>query len=89
MPDATTPDEIAARLAAVKADLGYYRSTLAAMQVGAQPPTVYADKYAADVGFLLGLLEPAADPAPEPPRSELETALDHDAVGRPERKKRG
>ena len=83
------PSESEARLAAIKADLKYYKDACRASAVGAQPPTVYAAKYAEDVEFLLDLfLSPQAAPEEPQPMGELEKALAHDAVGRVERKKR-
>lgn len=75
-----------ARLDRIRADLAYYRGAMASMQVGSQVPTLYADKYAEDVGYLLELLDPTASKPATLPKSELEVALDHDVAGRVERK---
>lgn len=70
------PDDVLAR---IQSDHAWARSTTT--QVGAQPATVYAAKYAEDVGYLLKLLGVAepAPAAPPPPVDSLERALVDDA----------
>ena len=83
-------DDPSSRVDAIRADLAYFKKAVASMGVGSQPPTVYADKYAQDVEFLLDLLTSSPPPLRLPKKSDLESALEHDALGRTERNpKRG
>ncbi len=90
MPQDAPPASDNTRIEAIRADLSYYKKACAAAHVGGQPPTIYAAKYADDVEFLLGLVDPSAQAAEPAKPSELEVALTHDEAGRVERKpKRG
>jgi hypothetical protein len=78
----------ASRLADIRADLAYFRKAVEAAGVGSQPPTLYAEKYIADVEHLLGLLAPEEKPPQPARRSDLERALTDDKAGRVERNRR-
>jgi hypothetical protein len=97
MPDDNNSD----RLLSIKRDLDYYRQAHMNMGVGGQPPTVHASKYASDVGFLFDLLHSYYEAKIESNKygalvaelhgtplgkSQLEVALEHDKVGRMERR---
>lgn len=73
------------RLAQIRTDLAYFQKACATMG-GGQPPTVYADKYAADVEYLLKFVPVASKP--EVPKTQMELDLAHDEAGRVERKRR-
>lgn len=79
-----------ARVAAIKADLKYFKDAAAKAVIGGHPPTVYGAKYAEDVEFLLKLagLEDKAEPPPAPQPDSVEGALAHDEASRVERKPR-
>jgi hypothetical protein len=79
------PDATESRLAEIRRDLTYYTKALATMG-GGQPPAVYAAKYVEDVTLLLSLLA-AAPKVLEVPKTELEVALELDAITRTERRK--
>lgn len=84
------PGDPGARVAAIRADLAYFKEACRLSQLGHQPPTVYAAKYAEDVEFLLSLMGPVTEPVPAtpPPPDSTEGALAMDEAVRVERKKR-
>jgi hypothetical protein len=82
------PEDQDERLAQIKADLAYFRTTLG----GGQPSTLYAAKYVEDVECLLGVIKvlrgiqgPGSTPS-SVQKTDVETALEHDEAGRVERK---
>ncbi len=82
------PADHADRLKQIMADLAYYEKAQATMG-GGQPPTIYADKYVQDIKFLLevaGQNMRGVEVVGEMPKTETETALEHDQAGRVERK---
>lgn len=90
--DPSTPTDDQLRAAQLKVDLDYYRKAIAQSGVGSQPPTIYAEKYVADVEWLMGLVDKLGGKTPEPEvkppvKTKLETELEHDKAGRVERRK--
>lgn len=88
--DPRIPTDDQLRAAQLKTDLAYYEKAIAGAGVGSQPPTIYAEKYVADVRWLMDLVDrlagKPAEPQAPPPKSKLEVELEHDKAGRVERR---